>query len=47
MGLWNGCVDTLQGVEIKDVQDVIEKILCPEVYNILGNTSPNILYAGG
>lgn len=47
IGMWNGCIDTYNGVEVKDVQDIIEKIICPEVYNILNATVPCILYAGG
>lgn len=48
IGLWNGAINTIDGgVDIKETQDIIQKILCPEVINLLAGTQPNILYAGG
>lgn len=48
IGLWNGIVATVEGgVDVKDTQDIVQKILCPQVINLLAGTQPNILYAGG
>lgn len=48
IGLHNGVIFTAEnGADIKDTQDIIQKILCPEVINLLSGTQPNILYAGG
>lgn len=48
IGLWNGIVATVEGgVDVKDTQDIVQKILCPAVINLLAGTQPNILYAGG
>ena len=47
IGLWNGVVRTPTGVDIKDIQDTLTKVIAPEVYNILLATRPNLLYAGG
>jgi hypothetical protein len=48
IGLWNGTIATVEGgVDIKDTQDIVQKILCVEAINLLAGTQPNILYAGG
>lgn len=48
IGLWNGIVATVEGgADVKDTQDIVQKILCAEVINLLAGTQPNILYAGG
>lgn len=44
--LFNGLVKTVNGLDVKESADVIEKVLAPTVINILGGTKPNILYAG-
>lgn len=48
IGDWNGVIATAEsGADIKSTQELVQKILAPEVINILGSTQPNILYAGG
>lgn len=48
ISLWNGIVATVEGgADVKDTQDIVQKILCPAVINLLAGTQPNILYAGG
>jgi len=47
IALWNGMVKTVSGVEAKDIQDIMTKIVSPDVYNILFAATPNLLYAGG
>lgn len=44
--LFNGVIKTVNGVDVKESADIIEKVLAPTVINILGGTKPNILYAG-
>lgn len=48
IGDWNGLIATAEsGADLKSTQELVQKILSPEVINILGATQPNILYAGG
>ena len=48
IGDWNGLIATTEsGADLKSTQELVQKILSPEVINILGATQPNILYAGG
>lgn len=44
--LWNGVVKTVNGVDVKDTADIIQKVLAPTIINLLGSTKPNILFAG-
>jgi len=44
--LFNGVVKTVNGVDVKDTADIIQKVLAPTIINILGSTKPNILFAG-
>lgn len=48
IGDWNGLIATTEsGADLKSTQELVQKILSPEVINVLGATQPNILYAGG
>lgn len=48
IGDWNGLIATAEsGADLKSTQEIVQKILSPEVINVLGATQPNILYAGG
>lgn len=48
IGDWNGVIATAEsGADLKSTQEIVQKILSPEVINVLGATQPNILYAGG
>lgn len=44
--LFNGLIKTVQGVDVKETADIIEKVLAPTIINILAGTKPNILFAG-
>ena len=48
IGDWNGLIATAEsGADLKSTQELVQKILSPEIINLLGSTQPNILYAGG
>lgn len=48
IGDWNGLIATTEsGADLKSTQEIVQKIISPEVINVLGATQPNILYAGG
>ncbi len=44
--LFNGVIKTVNGVDYKETSDTVAKVICPTVINILGGSSPNILFAG-
>lgn len=44
--IFNGAVKSANGIDMKEMADIIEKVLAPTVINILSSTKPNILYAG-
>lgn len=44
--MWNGIVKTVNGVDIKENNQINEKIIAPSVVNILSSCKPNLLFAG-
>lgn len=46
ISLFNGVIKSVNGVDIKDNNQVTEKIIAPSVINILLGARPNILFAG-
>ena len=44
--MWNGVLRSVNGVEIKDNNSIVEKIIAPTIINILSSEKPNILFAG-
>ncbi|MBR0189030.1 MAG: hypothetical protein IJQ23_01435 [Clostridia bacterium] len=46
IALFNGVIKTVNGVDIKDNNQITEKVIGPTVINLLIGTKPNILFAG-
>lgn len=44
---WNGLAGGGMSTDSKEAQDILTKVLAPQVINILLGASVNILYAGG
>lgn len=47
VSLWNGIMRSANGMEQTELQEVLTKVICPRVINILKGAPIDLLYAGG